>query len=225
MRNLVIVAHPDDEILGFGATGSKLATAGEKVQALILCGNVDARTQRPSDKDLYEDIQAANQLAGFMPPILGQFPNIKLNTVPHLDLVQFIEAQVACFRPTRIFTHHPGDLNDDHLQVARAASAATRLFQRRSDVVPPRSLHTIEIPSSTDWLFSGVHPVFSPNCYEEIGDFLEIKLKALACYRSVMRPFPHSRSAECITGLAAYRGGQAGLKYAEAFCTLFQRGL
>ena len=156
MRNLVIVAHPDDEILGFGATGSKLATAGEKVQALILCGNVDARTQRPSDKDLYEDIQAANQLAGFMPPILGQFPNIKLNTVPHLDLVQFIEAQVACFRPTRIFTHHPGDLNDDHLQVARAASAATRLFQRRSDVVPPRSLHTIEIPSSASRSATGI---------------------------------------------------------------------
>jgi N-acetylglucosamine malate deacetylase 1 len=43
--NLVIVAHPDDEILGYGAAGAKLVAAGEVVQPVILCGNVDARTQ------------------------------------------------------------------------------------------------------------------------------------------------------------------------------------
>jgi hypothetical protein len=37
-----------------------------------------------------------------------------------------------------------------------------------------------------------------------------------------VRDFPHPRSPEILTGLAAYRGGQAGMKYAEAFQTAFQ---
>ena len=43
---LVVVAHPDDEILGFGATGAKLVKEGWKVQPVILCGNVDVRHKR-----------------------------------------------------------------------------------------------------------------------------------------------------------------------------------
>ena len=35
-------------------------------------------------------------------------------------------------------------------------------------------------------------------------------MNALSMYRGVMRPYPHPR-------LAAYRGGQWGLRYAEAF--------
>ena len=83
MRNLVVVAHPDDEILGFGATGAKLAKEGDTVQPVILCGSVDARTNRPTDVQLHEDILAANRLAGFAEPVLGTFPNIRMNSVPH----------------------------------------------------------------------------------------------------------------------------------------------
>lgn len=226
MLNLVIVAHPDDEILGFGAAGSCLAKAGETVQAVILCGDVDARTQRPSDEELNADLQAANKLAGFAPPVLGYFPNIRMSTVPHLDLVRFIEQQIVFFRPDRIFTHHPGDLNDDHLQTSRACLAASRLFQRSDRVQPLRSVHAIEIPSSTDWAFPALGRPFTPNLFFEVGRCgVEAKLAALACYRNVMREFPHPRSREVIEALAACRGAQAGMKYAEAFELLFARGL
>ena len=53
---------------------------------------------------------------------------------------------------------------------------------------------------------------------------IELKIEALACYRNVMRQFPHPRSQEAIKGLAAYRGGQSGQKYSEAFQTIFQQG-
>ena len=46
---------------------------------------------------------------------------------------------------------------------------------------------------------------------------MDAKIKALGMYRGVMRPYPHPRSAEYITGLAAVRGGQWGVNYAEAF--------
>ena len=45
----------------------------------------------------------------------------------------------------------------------------------------------------------------------------EAKCKALSMYRGVMRPYPHPRSDEYIMGLAAMRGGQWGMEFAEAF--------
>lgn len=223
-RHLVIVAHPDDEVLGFGATGAKLVLKGDIVKPVMLSGRVDARLSRPSDDELLSDLYSANEVLGFEKPVLGRFPNIKMNTVAHLDLVQFIEGQIAEFQPTHIYTHSPNDLNNDHLQVSNACLAASRLFQRRQDIVPLDSLYFIEIPSSTDWGFPGPTS-FQPNIYEEIDGYLDLKLKALACYRNVMREYPHPRSKEAITGLAAVRGAESGLHYAEAFQLVFKRGI
>jgi len=221
--NLIVVAHPDDEILGFGAAGAKLVKQGELVQPIILSGNVDVRHMRPTDNELYVDMCKANKIVGFNEPILGNFPNIRINNVDHLDLVQFIEKQVLEYQPQRIFTHHPSDLNDDHGQIARACMAASRYYQRRSDIASLESLHFMEIQSSTDWSFSSEKEGFRPNLYVEVEDEIEIKLKALACYRNVMRDYPHPRSVEAIKGLAAYRGGQSGQMYSEAFQTIFQQ--
>jgi LmbE family N-acetylglucosaminyl deacetylase len=224
--NLVIVAHPDDEILGFGATGAKLASFGEMVQPVILCGNVDVRTSRPTDEELFHDLSSANREVGFQQPVLGNFPNIRMNTVPHVEIVQFIEQQIEKFKPTRIFTHHPGDLNDDHVQISKACQAAARLYQRRSDIPPLEALYFMEILSSTDWSFAATGENFIPTNYVEIGEgFIQKKIKALAHYRKVMRPFPHPRSEEILRGLAAYRGGQSGLNYAEAFQLVFKQGV
>lgn len=224
--NLVVVAHPDDEILGFGGTGAKLAAAGDTVQPIILCGSVDARTKRPTNEQLFSDMTQANRKVAFAQPVLGEFPNIRMNTVDHLSIVQFIEAQVLEYQPHRIFTHHPSDLNDDHKQVCRATMAAARLFQRRPDVRSLDSLHLMEVPSSTDWGFPAAGgEAFTPTTFVEIGGFLDCKIEALGCYTNVMRDFPHSRSPEALRGLAATRGTQCGLGYAEAFQTIFQTTL
>lgn len=225
LNNLVVVAHPDDEILGFGATGAICVDGGEIVQPIILCGNASSRTQRPSDEELYKDMVAANNELGFEVPILGSFPNIRMNTVDHIEIVQFIENQIALFKPRRIFTHHPADLNDDHRQVSKACLAAARLSQRRDDIPPIEALYFMEILSSTDWSFPGVADPFLPSTFVEIESSIKKKITALNHYRNVMRPFPHPRSEEVVKGLAAYRGGQSGLCYAEAFQLVFSQGL
>ncbi|ANY18929.1 hypothetical protein A6F68_00394 [Tsuneonella dongtanensis] len=79
----------------------------------------------------------------------------------------------------------------------------------------------MEIPSATDWSFPTLGPAFEANEYVGIDDTLDTKLAALACYRKVMRPFPHPRSEEAIRGLAAVRGAECGLGHAEAFQTVF----
>jgi LmbE family N-acetylglucosaminyl deacetylase len=223
--NLVVVAHPDDEILGFGATGAQLVRKGELVQPVILCGNVDARTSRPANEELHADMWSANQLLGFREPVLGSFPNIRMNTVDHIELVQFIEHQIELFQPLRIFTHHLADLNDDHAQVSKACMAAARFFQRRCDIMPLESLSFMEVLSSTDWSFPSGATQFSPNCFVDITDSIDAKIAALEKYRGVMRKAPHPRSLEVLRGHAAYRGGQCGKKYAEAFQTIFRVGL
>lgn len=59
---------------------------------------------------------------------------------------------------------------------------------------------------------------FNPNCFVEVGkEGVDAKVKALSMYRGVMRPYPHPRSVEYIAGLAAVRGSQWGVNYAEAF--------
>ncbi len=221
--NLIIVAHPDDEILGFGATGAKLVKEGQVVQPVILCGKVDVRHKRPADCELHQDMIKANNLLGFEQPVLGDFPNIKMNNVDHLDIVQFIEKQILKFKPERIFTHHPADLNDDHQQIARACMAASRYYQRRDDIPALKLLSFVEIQSATDWSFEASGDSFKPNHYVEVTEEIDLKLKALFCYRNVMRDFPHPRSVEVVKGLAAYRGGQSGQKYSEAFQTVFQQ--
>lgn len=223
--NLIIVAHPDDEVLGFGATGAKLVQEGEIVQPIILCGNVDARTMRPSDDELYADIRKANQLLGFSEPVLGSFPNIRMNNVDHLEVVEFIEKQIHEFQPNRIFTHHPGDLNDDHVQISKACMVASRYFQRRNDIRPLESLSFMEILSATDWAFPSCSNPFLPNSYFEVETTIDLKIAALGCYRNVMRNFPHPRSEQILRGHAAYRGGQCGAKHAEAFQTVFRMGV
>ena len=220
--NLIVVAHPDDEILGFGATGKKLADKGEVVQPVIISSGVEEREKRPSDKALLDNIKRANDVVGFNKPVLGDFPNIKLNNVDHIKLVNFIEKQIEAFDPSRIFTHHPSDLNNDHLQVSRACLAASRLFQRKEGLLNLESLHYMEVLSSTDWSFSNGN-TFQPNLYVEISEQMESKINALKEYKDVMREFPHPRSEEIIRGLASYRGGQSKQLYSEAFQTIFKR--
>ena len=220
---LTVTAHPDDEILGFGASTYMLTQQGHKVVNCILSGNVDARQHRPELEALHADCNAAQKIVGAELPVLGGFPNIKFNTVPHLELVQYIESVIEAVNPDYIFTHHPSDLNDDHLHTSRACQAAARFFQRRKDIKPIKGLYFMEIPSSTDWAFPTNVSLFQPNTFIETGKMgIEKKIEALYAYQGVMRPFPHPRSEEVITGLAALRGGQSGKDYAEAFQTVFQ---
>lgn len=219
---LSVTAHPDDEALGFGGTAAKLASQGHKVYNCILSGSVDARQFRPELKELHDHTLNAQRIMGAEPPILGDFPNIKFNTLPHIEIVQFIEKAIVDVAPDYIFTHHPYDLNNDHYHTSKACQAASRLSQRK-DVKPIKGLYFMEVPSSTDWAFPVDANGFRPNTFVELGEsFLETKIKAIEAYKGVPRPYPHPRSREGITGLAAYRGGQSGLRYAEAFQAIYQ---
>ncbi len=226
MNYLFIVAHPDDEVLGAGGTIGKLTGEGNKAEVCILCGEAGARKNRPETDKLHKDIIRCNKILGVKRVFLGSFPNIEFNRVPHLKLVQFIEGIIKTTQPDVIITHYPGDLNNDHYQTSIACQAAVRLFQRNSNINPIKELDFMEVPSSTEWgLNTSLRP-FTPNLFVELKEEgIDRKLKALSQYEGVMREFPHPRSDTAIKGLAAYRGCQAGMVYAEGFETVFRREL
>ncbi len=222
MNYLVVVAHPDDEVLGAGASIPKFVANGDRVAVCVMVGKAGARANL-SDT-LKEDEREALAIMGVEKSYEADFPNIKMNVTPHLDLVQFIEKCITDFGADAIITHHPSDTNIDHVMTSKAAQAACRLFQRRPGMLPLRLFMYMEVLSSTEWSFDAGAARFVPNTYVEIGrDGLERKTEALGKYKGVMRDYPHPRSEEAIEGLAAYRGAQAGCNYAEAFECVFRR--
>ena len=221
MNYLIVVAHPDDEVLGAGATIFKLIMQGNKVAVAIMSGHAAARNNRSAT--LSEDEEKAMSIMGVEKVYHADFPNIKMNTVPHLELVQYIEQCIEDWQAEVIFTHHPSDTNIDHQETSRAAGAACRLFQRKEGIPQLRELSYMEVPSSTEWSLNSAENRFTPNKFVEIGKSgVEKKLEALSAYTGVMRPYPHPRSVEALTGLAASRGAQAGCAYAEAFESVFR---
>lgn len=222
MNYLVIVAHPDDEVLGAGGTIYKLIREGHQVAVATLVSKVQARAN--ISDTLLDDEKAAMKVLGVAKTYHADFPNIQMNTVPHLELVQFVEQCIQDFQAEAIITHHPAETNNDHVMTSYAVQAAARAFQRKPDVRPLKELSFMEVLSSTEWSLDSSARRFTPNTAMEIGeDGLEKKLEALRLYKGVMRPYPHPRSDEALKGLAAYRGAQFGCKYAEAFDCVFRR--
>lgn len=218
MKYLIVVAHPDDEVLGAGASIWKWTHGGDSVDVCIMSAEAQARAFRPDDDDLEDDLNTSSQFLGIGKKMKGPFPNIEMNTVSHLKLVQFIEAAIRESEPDIVITHHPADTNNDHMQTSMACQEAIRLFQRRPEIKRVNEFWYMEVPSCTEWNVNNAFQSFVPNCFVEVGkEGVDAKIKALSMYRGVMRPYPHPRSEEYIAGLAAVRGSQWGVNYAEAF--------
>ena len=90
MNYLFVVAHPDDESDAAGGTIHKLIKEGNNVAIAIMSSQVKARSNL--SETLLEDEKEAMNILGVKTVYHANFPNIKMNTVPHLDLVQFIES-------------------------------------------------------------------------------------------------------------------------------------
>ena len=64
MKYLLVVAHPDDEVLGAGAVMWKWSHEGNAVDVAIMCTEAKARAFRPEDKELNDDLNASSDFLG-----------------------------------------------------------------------------------------------------------------------------------------------------------------
>lgn len=213
---LVVVAHPDDEVLGCGGTIRRLSNGGCEVAVLCVSDGVSSRSKGLSQDELENRRREAREAAlilGVSELWFGDYPDNRLDEVGLLDLVQFIEKHLMKFEPTTVFTHFPGDLNIDHQRVGEAVVTASR-------PLPASTLKSVvffETPSSTEWSINPCIASFKPNLFVDISNELDSKLHSLAAYGSEIRSWPHPRSLESVRDLARWRGSSSGLDAAESF--------
>jgi LmbE family N-acetylglucosaminyl deacetylase len=219
MKVLVVAAHPDDEVLGCGATIARLAQEGHEIHIAILAEGITSRYSQRAEadpsllRDLHADSRQAASMLGAVDVSLHGLPDNRLDTVPLLDVIKIVEALIDKISPSRIYTHHGGDLNIDHAVVNRAVLTGTRPVPG----CPVREIYLFEVPSSTEWAFQQFENSFRPNTFVDVEQTLEVKIRAMACYRSEARAFPHPRSAEALRAGARRWGSVAGCEAAEAF--------
>lgn len=219
MTILVVAAHPDDEVLGCGAAMARHAAAGDRVVCLILGEGAAARSAPDAagvsaeTEELARCARAAAEVLGVARLELAGLPDNRFDTVPLLDVVKRVEALMEEESPRVVYTHHPGDVNVDHVRTHHAVLAATRSLPGS----PVRGLYFFEIASSSEWQTPAVATPFVPNHFVDATAVLDRKIEALRCYARELRPFPHPRSEEGVRALARWRGATIGREAAEAF--------
>lgn len=211
---LVVAAHADDEVLGCGGTIARHVAEGDEVHVVFMADGVSSRgvdvSKQHQRRNLSRD--EALQTLGVLECNALDFPDNRMDSVPLLDVVKALESIIDQVQPTRVYTHHHGDLNVDHRVTHQAVLTACRPMPGSS----VREILAFEVMSSTEWATPGVAP-FVPNAFVDISDYLPKKLAALAAYDIEMRPVPHSRSVAHVEALARHRGNCVGLEAAEAF--------
>jgi len=208
---LVVVAHPDDEVLGCGATIAKHIHNGDQVKIVFLA---DGFSSRESGNDRKNSAKKTSKILGCENPIFLDFPDNQLDVIPLLEIVQKIENCIHNQQPNIIYTHHYGDLNIDHQITHKAVMTACR---PQPDFCV-KEIYSFETPSATHWQSLSMGSAFNPNHFVDVDLFMNKKMKLLQCYDKEMRDYPHARSYKAIEILANFRGGMVGIMSAEAFC-------
>ncbi len=211
---LVIVSHPDDEILGCGGTIFNHLKDNDKVYIYFTHEGSSARFDSLKNPKISKEINKRNKIAlklakDFKYKIVGFGDNTNLGTdkFNQLKTTKKIIKIIKNIKPHTIYTHFSDDLNSDHNLTHHAVISACRPVDFLVE-----NIYLMEIPSSTDW---NIQNEFKANYFNNIN--IKIKLKMLKYYSSEMRKEPHPRSDKNIEALSIYRGGQAGLKNSEAF--------
>ena len=208
---LVIAAHPDDELLGCGGTVALHTQAGDNVVSVIACEGESLR-YGVGQVGQAEHMRLAAETLGVRDVRLLGFPDQRLDTITLTDLIHPLEQIVREVRPSIVYGQHGGDVNRDHELLFKALLVATRPTESFIETV-----YAFDTASSTEWAYPRT---FIPDTWVDISSTLDVKLSAMACYESELRPYPHPRSLKALEYRARAFGNQVCMEAAEVFMTV-----
>lgn len=212
-RVLVVCAHPDDEVLGMGGTIALHARDGDEVR--IVCVTDGSSSQYPDDDELrgrkYEEAKRAAAILGVAEYVHLDLPDMRLDTIPHVEINRVVEEHVRTLRPTVVYATHP-DVNLDHRAIFDSVAVAARPIPGQS----VRRFLTFAPTSSTEWTPPGMN-WFVPSWFVDVTTTFEQKLEAFACFETERREYPHPRNDRALRAHAEFYGATVGCEYAEPF--------
>lgn len=209
-RVLVVAAHPDDELLGCGGTVALHTQAKDHVTSVIMCEGESLRYGE--DVGQRSDMLRAARTLGVEDVRTLQFPDQRLDTITLTEIIAPLEKIVREVQPQIVYCQYGGDINVDHQLLFKALMVATRPTEPFI-----QAIYAFDTASSTEWAFPRT---FIPDTWIDISATLNIKLEAMACYRSELRAYPHPRSIEGLRNRALAWGNQCCLEAAEVFMTV-----
>ena len=224
-RILVVVAHPDDELLGLGASMHRLIKNYGITTHVVILGegitsrsDVRDRTKWESELAIHrQNIKNAQAAIGYHSVSTYDFADNRFDTVALLDIIKVVEKEKLDFQPDVIFTHHGGDVNIDHQRTFEAVLTACRPMQQEK----VKTIITFETASGTEWRASSDPRHFIPNFFISVSEKnVNAKITGMESYEFEKRPYPHPRSPEALRIQAQRWGVTVGCEYAEAFCII-----
>lgn len=210
---LIIAPHPDDEVLGCGASIARFVAEGNNVYVLVATRGSNRLYDQQKVENVRDEAREAHRLLGVKDTVFLEFPAPELDTVPVADIARAFSKVIHQFSTTKLFLPHRGDIHNDHSVVFNAGLVAARPVNN----CPVKQIYTYETLSETEWAAPYSGDAFVPNVYMDVSQFFEKKIEAFACFKSQLRSFPNPRSFDALTALASFRGSTVGLNKAEAF--------
>jgi LmbE family N-acetylglucosaminyl deacetylase len=187
----------------------------------IVCVTDGSSTQYPGDAatraQKEDEARRAAAVLGVADYVHLDLPDMRLDTLPHVELNAIVEQHVRELEPALVYAPQP-DVNLDHRALFDSVAVATRPTPGQ----PVRRLFTYAPTSSTEWTPAPTS-WFVPNWFVDVTTTFERKLAAFSEYETEARPYPHPRSARAIRAAAEFYGASCGCEYAEPFVLV--RGL
>ncbi len=211
---LIVSAHPDDETLGAGGTLIRHRKQEDSITWLIV-------TNISTDQGYNEEIVARRQIEieqvsemyNFSKVIKLDYPTMSLSSSILQYLINDISNVILDVNPQTIYTMNRSDAHSDHRVIFDAVMACTKSF-RYPNI---REVLMYECISETEFAPALPENLFQPNCYVDISNEMEEKIKIMKVFSSELGEHPFPRSERNIRALATFRGATAGVEYAEAF--------
>ena len=214
MKVLVFAAHPDDEVLGMGGTLC-LHAAEQRDEVRVVCVTDGSSSQYPGNTEVRaqknDEAQRAARALGVEDYVHLDLPDMRLDTLAHVDLNNVVEQHVREMGAEVVYTPHP-DVNLDHRALFDSVAVATRPVPGQT----ARRVLTYAPTSSTEWTPAATN-WFVPNWFVDITATFERKLEAFACFETERRDYPHPRNDRALRAHAELYGASVGCEYAEPF--------
>ena len=217
-RVLAVMAHPDDAELLCAGTLARARYDGAAIAICVMCSGDKGVASGMAAENLGEtrrsEAAASAAVLGAELFWFGQPDGELADTVPNRrGLIEIYRR----FRPTLIVTHALEDYHPDHRAAGALAEAASWFCGSRGHVTESPAL---DAPPALWWADAVNLGGFTPEFYVDVAQYVELKMKMLACHKSQLQRAGDTDFApltELMLQQAGTRGRQAGVTAAEAF--------